>query len=264
MGNARSRLQWAVGRYTTVLEDIAYSLYGIFNLHLPVLYGEGKEKALGRLLQEILSQSHDISILHWVGEQSSIHSCFPANIQAYQPLPQVQPDSTPISMQQSMSRLQQDVSANTACRLYNILTNLPREMFADYILTLPCIVHRIQMVKLRGTYMDHHMYDVQAVGLRPVQIIAQEQLIQATNPTNLLPYVLVRPWDRTLVNYSANDHTMAGYTALMELVKPFIALMLVRLPEGEYKRICASRHIVVCPDDPASIVNSEIATLDIV
>ncbi|KAG6326881.1 hypothetical protein ID866_12208, partial [Astraeus odoratus] len=65
MDNARSKLQWAVGRHTTVLEDIAYSLFGIFNLHLPVLYGEGEEKAIGRLLQEILSQSHDTSILQW-------------------------------------------------------------------------------------------------------------------------------------------------------------------------------------------------------
>ncbi|KAI5981312.1 hypothetical protein EDD15DRAFT_406612 [Pisolithus albus] len=38
MGNARSRLQWASSRLTTRPEDIAYSLFGIFNVHLPVLY----------------------------------------------------------------------------------------------------------------------------------------------------------------------------------------------------------------------------------
>ncbi|KAG6331876.1 hypothetical protein ID866_7213 [Astraeus odoratus] len=263
MDSARSRLEWAVCRDTTVWEDTAYSLYGIFNLHLPVLYGEGKEKALGRLLQEILSQSHDISILHWVGQQSSIHSCFPTSIQAYQSLPRVQPEPIRISNLQAIYRLQQVVSADTARSFYNVLTSLPQPRFADYILTLPCIVHRIQVVKLRQVCMDHHTYDVQAVGLRPVQIITPERLIEAGDPPNPLLYVLIRPWDRRLLNYLEEDHVMAGYKALMELEQPFIALMLMRLPEGEYRRICASRHIIVRPDGPTSVVNSDIATLDI-
>ncbi|KAI6023734.1 hypothetical protein BKA83DRAFT_4052912, partial [Pisolithus microcarpus] len=65
MDDARSRLQWASSRCTTRPEDIAYSLFGIFDLHLPVLYGESAEKALGRLLAEIISQSGDISVLEW-------------------------------------------------------------------------------------------------------------------------------------------------------------------------------------------------------
>ncbi|KAI6106751.1 hypothetical protein EDD16DRAFT_1490261, partial [Pisolithus croceorrhizus] len=65
MDDARSRLQWASSRCTTRPEDIAYSLFGIFNLHLPVLYGESAEKALGRLLADIISQSGDISVLDW-------------------------------------------------------------------------------------------------------------------------------------------------------------------------------------------------------
>ncbi|KAG6327870.1 hypothetical protein ID866_11219, partial [Astraeus odoratus] len=84
MDNARLKLQWATTRQTTRPEDIAYSLFGMFNLHLPVLYGEGKEKSLIRLLQEVLSHTCDISILHWAGKQSSFHSCFPANISPYQ------------------------------------------------------------------------------------------------------------------------------------------------------------------------------------
>ncbi|KAF2866650.1 hypothetical protein BDV95DRAFT_631490 [Massariosphaeria phaeospora] len=33
-------------------EDAAYSLLGIFDIHLPLIYGEGKDKALKRLLKE--------------------------------------------------------------------------------------------------------------------------------------------------------------------------------------------------------------------
>ncbi|KIO09062.1 hypothetical protein M404DRAFT_132264 [Pisolithus tinctorius Marx 270] len=89
--DARSRLQWASLRRTTRPEDIAYSLFGIFNLHLPVLYGESAENALGRLLAEIISQSGDISVLDWVGEASRFHSCFPALINSFQTLPLLRP-----------------------------------------------------------------------------------------------------------------------------------------------------------------------------
>ncbi|KIO09072.1 hypothetical protein M404DRAFT_132088, partial [Pisolithus tinctorius Marx 270] len=74
MDDARSRLQWASMRCTTQPEDTAYSLFGIFNLHLPIPYGESAEDSLGRLLTEIVSRSGDISVLDWVGEASSFHS----------------------------------------------------------------------------------------------------------------------------------------------------------------------------------------------
>ncbi|KAI6029369.1 hypothetical protein BKA83DRAFT_4461933 [Pisolithus microcarpus] len=38
MDEARLKLQWASSRRTTLPEDIAYSLFGIFNVHLPVLF----------------------------------------------------------------------------------------------------------------------------------------------------------------------------------------------------------------------------------
>ncbi|KAK0713356.1 heterokaryon incompatibility protein-domain-containing protein [Lasiosphaeria miniovina] len=43
------RKAWAEKRSTTREEDKAYSLFGIFDVHMPVLYGEGKEKAFKRL-----------------------------------------------------------------------------------------------------------------------------------------------------------------------------------------------------------------------
>lgn len=47
------RMQWANNRETTEKEDIVYCLLGILNVSMPVSYGEGKEKALGRLLAEV-------------------------------------------------------------------------------------------------------------------------------------------------------------------------------------------------------------------
>ena len=47
------RLSWAKDRQTTREEDKAYSLFGIFDIQIPVLYGEGGKKALERLREEI-------------------------------------------------------------------------------------------------------------------------------------------------------------------------------------------------------------------
>ena len=92
--DARTRLQWASTRCTTRPEDIAYSLLGVFGLHIPVLYGESAENALGRLLAEVISKSGDTSILDWIGQSSAFHSCFPATITPYETLPLSLPDLT--------------------------------------------------------------------------------------------------------------------------------------------------------------------------
>ncbi|KAK7187899.1 ankyrin repeat protein [Paraphaeosphaeria sporulosa] len=55
------RLSWAEKRQTTREEDGAYCLLGIFDCHLPLIYGEGKEKALKRLKKEIEETSEEIA-----------------------------------------------------------------------------------------------------------------------------------------------------------------------------------------------------------
>jgi hypothetical protein len=47
---------------------MAYSLFGIFGVNLPLLYGEG-EKAFFRLQEEILKQSTDHSIFAWRNDE---------------------------------------------------------------------------------------------------------------------------------------------------------------------------------------------------
>lgn len=47
------RLSWAKDRNTKRPEDQAYSLLGIFDVFMPLLYGEGREKAFTRLGEEI-------------------------------------------------------------------------------------------------------------------------------------------------------------------------------------------------------------------
>lgn len=51
------RMRWTRNRVTTREEDMAYCLFGIFDVHMPLIYGEGKEKALKQLKKEIGEQS---------------------------------------------------------------------------------------------------------------------------------------------------------------------------------------------------------------
>jgi hypothetical protein len=44
---------WAASHETTYKEDMAYSLLGIFDINMPLIYGKGQEKALKRLREEI-------------------------------------------------------------------------------------------------------------------------------------------------------------------------------------------------------------------
>ncbi|KAK0707885.1 heterokaryon incompatibility protein-domain-containing protein, partial [Lasiosphaeris hirsuta] len=59
-----TKMSWAATRATTRVEDMAYSLLGIFDIHLPLLYGEGL-KAFRRLQEEILRKTNDMSLLAW-------------------------------------------------------------------------------------------------------------------------------------------------------------------------------------------------------
>lgn len=56
-----SKMSWAAQRNTTRLEDEAYCLLGIFDVSMPLIYGEGR-KAFHRLQEEIMKRSNDSTI----------------------------------------------------------------------------------------------------------------------------------------------------------------------------------------------------------
>ncbi|RYP03915.1 hypothetical protein DL765_010366 [Monosporascus sp. GIB2] len=59
------RMSWVASRETTRVEDIAYCLLGIFDVNMPMIYGEGK-KAFKRLQEEIIKlYPEDHSIYAW-------------------------------------------------------------------------------------------------------------------------------------------------------------------------------------------------------
>lgn len=71
------KMSWASRRITSRGEGMAYCLLGIFNVNMPLLYGEGVRKAFYRLQIEIIKSSDNESIFAWTANLS-ISSIFAA------------------------------------------------------------------------------------------------------------------------------------------------------------------------------------------
>jgi hypothetical protein len=79
------RMSWAASRETSRVEDHAYSLMGIFDVNMPLLYGEGT-KAFSRLQEEIAKHTGDQTILTWMvpsTPQDRFVGCFAPSSKAF-------------------------------------------------------------------------------------------------------------------------------------------------------------------------------------
>ena len=61
-----AKMSWLAHRKTSRGEDIAYCMLGLFDVNMPLLYGEGATKAFVRLQLEIIRKSDDESIFAWL------------------------------------------------------------------------------------------------------------------------------------------------------------------------------------------------------
>jgi hypothetical protein len=61
-----TRISWVAKRQTARIEDLSYSLLGILDVNMPMLYGEGSA-AFTRLQGEIIKKYNDLSIFAWTG-----------------------------------------------------------------------------------------------------------------------------------------------------------------------------------------------------
>ncbi|KAL8749709.1 MAG: hypothetical protein Q9199_007521 [Rusavskia elegans] len=63
-----TRMSFAANRLTSREEDIAYCLLGLFDVAMPLLYGEGATNAFQRLQIEIMRKSSDESLFAWTSD----------------------------------------------------------------------------------------------------------------------------------------------------------------------------------------------------
>ena len=252
MDDARSKLRWASLRRTTEPEDMAYSLFGIFGVFLPVIPGESAENALGRLLAETISQSGDVSVLDWVGEASRYHSCFPARIDSYLKIP-CQP-----SYATKLQAPPDPRGHGDAGKFLNLLSTLELPHFTGHRLLLPCMVFSVGRFTLKPR--SNNVYRIQAEGLMPLEVTFPNELKGASRDKP--PFILVRPLQPKLLASSTENFTTID-NAIAKLSQPFHALLLKETAGNNYKRVATSICIEARATDVASIIRSKIQTVNV-
>jgi len=84
------RMTWAANRRVTRDEDASYSLMVIFDVSIPIVYGEGHSRAFCRLVQAIMMAGGHVSVFNWPGvcAHRPVSSAFPASPRSYQNHPE--------------------------------------------------------------------------------------------------------------------------------------------------------------------------------
>ena len=186
----REKLRLASTRHTTLVEDAAYSLLGIFSITgIHAIYGEG-EDALGRLLAHVLTGSGDVSILAWTGESGRFNSCLPAHITVFNeyarshlPPPIEDTDVERIITASHTSSFDLD----DAIRLYNRLNELSAPWFVASRMKLPCIAFELPSLSSFRT-RSGRVYRADTLPFGTVEIRTRHDL------SRMQSLYLVYPW----------------------------------------------------------------------
>ncbi|KAI9571578.1 hypothetical protein HD554DRAFT_2036523 [Boletus coccyginus] len=155
--DVRQKLCLAATRVVTKQEDMSYSLFGIFDVSNPVTYGEGQQRAVGRLLQEMLTRSGDVTILAWTGKASDYNSCLPAEISVYhEPAsPYVPSPTEDCEMNGLVAELRTcSKIINLAMVLYDRVVILPSPRLVSRRLSLSCIMFPLRALPFEDLMDD--------------------------------------------------------------------------------------------------------------
>ena len=195
----REKLRLASMRHTTLVEDAAYSLLGIFSVTgIPAIYGEG-DGSLGRLLAHVVTVSGDASTLAWTGEAGSFNSCLPAHITVFKgPATSHLPPPIPYDeMDKIITALSTpSFDTNTALKLYDRLSELSAPWFAASRMKLPCIAFQLPSLSYYQT-RSGHVYRANTVTFGTVEIRTRHNL------SRMQPLYLVHPWLDTVLDCGA-------------------------------------------------------------
>ena len=81
----QQRLRWASRRTTTRIEDMAYCLIGIFDVSMPITYGEG-QRSWFRFMEIILQRCKSWDVFAWAGPWSPYSCAIPSSPKGYSAL----------------------------------------------------------------------------------------------------------------------------------------------------------------------------------
>ena len=270
LDRAREKLYLASARKTTREEDIAYSLFGVFDTAIPVMYGEGNQ-AVGRLLEHVLSGSGDVTILAWTGTSGRYNSCLPAGLTVYnqivpphvpQPIQTTEMDNMVTTLRSSLPDL------SLAVTLHNHVDGLQSPSLLASRLRLPGIVFRLtDLVHTSGPgpMTTRRTYHVSTSMLGDIEFETVENL------TGMTDLYLVHPWIRPILDQefshgaAALDRITQALRLVVRVRQPFGALLFRALSRVEYRRVATDSLIMaqVREEAPLTDLISNIRTIEV-
>ena len=267
LDRVREKLSLASTRETTCVEDIAYSLLGIFGVTIPILYGEGT-RAVGRLLEDVLTGSGDVTILAWTGSSNDYNSCLPRDLTVYR---DVVPPHIPLlaEVDQIVTELRSSLSdLSLAMTLHDQLNKLPFFSMVTSLLRLPGIISSVTEVvhvSAPDPKTNLHVYHAMTALFGDLQIQTANDLPK----THRLYFV--HPWIHPLLDQESSrdvnelDETTSALRLLARLRQPFGGLLFRRVSRTEYKRVAADSLIMarIREDIPLSDLIGNIRTIDV-
>ncbi|KAF8121560.1 hypothetical protein EV363DRAFT_1588655 [Boletus edulis] len=194
LDDIRQKLSLASGRKATYVEDTAYSLFGIFSVSLPVVYGE-RDKALGQLLAHLLASSGDMSILSWTGKSGSFNSCLPADITVFS---QLHPPHIPLAL--TMETFGSSPNFDVATRLYDRLNDLPMPSLSGKRIKIPCIIFELGGPRRTSGHPNIFRANADALGIVEITTTSEEDL------SRLDHIYVVHPW----IGFLLSRHPVRG------------------------------------------------------
>ena len=272
LDRVREKLSLASRRQTTHVEDIAYSLLGIFNVAMPVIYGEGT-RAVGRLLEHVLTGSGDVTILAWTGIANDYNSCLPKDLTVYDEVvpPHIPPLMEMTEMDQRVTELRSSAAdLSLSMTLHDRLVHLPPPTLVSSRLRLPGIVSRVTQiahVSQPEPESQLHILRVETAICGDMEIKTKSDLIAMKR------LYVVHPWGRVLLDQefsrevadSEVDKAIQALRILARLRQPFGALLFEQVSRTEYKRAAVDSLIMtqICEDIPLSDLIGNIHIIDV-
>ena len=270
LDRVREKLYLASRRRTTLVEDIAYSLLGVFNVSIPVIYGEGN-RAVGRFLEHILAGSGDTTILAWTGRAGGYNSCLPPDLGVYDQLlpPHVPQPIDAAEMDPILTTFHSSLpDFSLAIALYDHLYKLPSPTFTASRLGLPCITFSITQLDGAlelGYGTSPRLYRAATSALGEVEIKTRDDLSRMKGP------LLIHPWISSILNQEflydsvELDRTTRALRLIARLRQPFGALLLETVAHARYRRVAADCLIMAQVREEASLTEliDGITTVDI-
>lgn len=243
-----------------------------------------REPTHGRILEEIVTRSSQVTLLAWSGKSSACNSCLPSSPAAYGQHPSVLPSLGQDELKKRTEELRDVFSLADALVIYGRVTRLQPVRFAHFRLHLPCIVFGVTRIRKE----EENVYRAQTNGLGEVEFTTAGAL-PLNEPrkfvfADLRIHGLLEPHGTAALEENrlesdadsssdmGNNPSIADtdgelvhppiieeapchgtpvdtYARALQLIahlgQSFTALLLLRQSDGAYRRVAADHEIVV-------------------